>query len=114
MSLPEVLLWQQLRKCPGGFKFRRQHAIEPYVVDFYCREAGLVVEVDGFGHDSTDAVIRDLRRERFLGERGLKVIRVAAAEVLLDAAAATQVILERARNPLHQPPAGPPPRSGED
>jgi very-short-patch-repair endonuclease len=47
MSLPEVLLWQALRARPGGWKFRRQHPSGPYVADFYCHEARLIVEVDG-------------------------------------------------------------------
>jgi hypothetical protein len=44
MSLPEVLLWQQLRTRPGGFKFRYQHPFGPYTLDFYCRQAALAVE----------------------------------------------------------------------
>ena len=47
MTLPEGMLWLELRKRPGGFKFRRQHPIGNYIVDFYCPAVRLVVEVDG-------------------------------------------------------------------
>ncbi|MBD0414504.1 endonuclease domain-containing protein [Oryzicola mucosus] len=51
MSLPEVLLWEQLRQLRlGGLRFRRQHPIGPYGLDFYCPKARLVVEVDGAHH----------------------------------------------------------------
>ena len=50
MSLPERMLWQLLRQRPGGFKFRRQHPIGPYVVDFCCLSERFVVEVDGNAH----------------------------------------------------------------
>ena len=52
MSLPEVLLWRELRLRPGGYKFRRQHPAGPYVLDFYCAALGLAIEVDGMAHDS--------------------------------------------------------------
>ena len=48
MSLPEGLLWQELRKRPAGFKFRRQHPFGPYVLDFFCASMRLAIEVDGF------------------------------------------------------------------
>jgi very-short-patch-repair endonuclease len=49
MSLPEIVLWQALRKARlGGLRFRRQHPIGPYIVDFYCPAARLAIEVDGF------------------------------------------------------------------
>jgi very-short-patch-repair endonuclease len=63
MSLPEVILWQQLRRRPGGFKFRRQHPAGPYALDFYCEEARLCIEVDGSAHDFGDAPIADEKRD---------------------------------------------------
>jgi very-short-patch-repair endonuclease len=44
MSLPEVLLWRELKKRPNGLKFRRQHPTGPYVLDFYCGDARLAIE----------------------------------------------------------------------
>ncbi|HZG09048.1 MAG TPA: endonuclease domain-containing protein [Allosphingosinicella sp.] len=114
MSPPEALLWQQLRKRPSGLKFRRQHPVDPYVVDFYCREAALVVEIDGYVHGTEEAHLRDKRRDARLMEKGLTVLRIPAGEVMHDCGSAVAAILERAGSPLHQPLAGPPPRPGED
>ena len=58
MSLPEVLLWSELRKRPGGFKIRRQHSAAEYVLDFYCAKMKLAIEVDGRAHDSAPAALR--------------------------------------------------------
>ena len=60
MSLPEVLLWQQLRKRPEGLKFRRQFAIGQITADFACLERRLIIEVDGEGHSFGDQPGRDL------------------------------------------------------
>jgi len=102
MSLPEVLLWQRLRGRSAGAKFRRQHPVGPYVVDFYCREAQLIVEVDGKAHDDADRAARDNRRDAFLEENDLRVVQVAASIAALVA------------DPLHHPADGPPPRAGEE
>jgi very-short-patch-repair endonuclease len=50
MTLPEVILWQWLRQRPDGLKFRRQHPTGPYVLDFFCSDARLAIEVDGEAH----------------------------------------------------------------
>jgi very-short-patch-repair endonuclease len=114
MSPPEALLWQQLRKRPSGLKFRRQHPVDPYVVDFYCREASLVIEIDGDVHSTDEANRYDAARDNPLRPKGLAVLRIPAGEVMRDCGSAVAAILERAGSPLHQPSAGPPPRSGED
>jgi very-short-patch-repair endonuclease len=112
MSLPEVLLWQRLRVSAAGVKFRRQHPVGPYVADFFCREARLAVEVDGRIHDASDR--HDRERDRFFETNGLQVLRVSAADVLADPDAVAASIGTLAVRPLHQPAAGPPPRTGED
>jgi very-short-patch-repair endonuclease len=84
MSLPEGLLWQVLRKRPGGFKFRRQHPLPPYVLDFYCPAAQLVIEVDGAAHNMGDRPQHDARRDAWLQVQGLRVIRFDAADVMND------------------------------
>jgi very-short-patch-repair endonuclease len=117
MSLPEALLWQRLRGSPQGVAFRKQHPIDPYVADFYCSAAKLVIELDGIAHDLGERPQRDQRRDAFLRERGYRLFRIAASEVLRDADAVAQSIFAyAAANPLHRPaaPAGPPPRPGED
>ncbi|MFZ2997341.1 endonuclease domain-containing protein [Sphingobium sp.] len=90
MSLPEVKLWQVLRERPGGLKFRRQHPSGPYVADFYCHEARLVIEVDGEGHNRGDAPLSDERRDGWFAARGLLVLRIPAMTILneLDTAVA--------------------------
>jgi very-short-patch-repair endonuclease len=82
MSLPEVLLWVQLRRGQAGARFRRQHPLGPFVLDFYCSEAKLAVEVDGIGHSMGDRPQRDARRDGWLKGRGIRVARFPATEVL--------------------------------
>jgi very-short-patch-repair endonuclease len=82
MTLPEVLLWRELRKRPGGLRFRRQHPAGPYVLDFFCATANLAVEVDGEAHSRGDRPQRDVTRDTWLHGRGIQVIRIPAADVL--------------------------------
>ncbi|HMI40482.1 MAG TPA: DUF559 domain-containing protein, partial [Sphingomicrobium sp.] len=114
MSPPEALLWQELRANKLGFKVRRQHPIGPYVADFYVRETRLVIEVDGSPHDFGDQPDRDMRRDRYMGEQGYRVLRIASADVMMDLEPILKLIVERVTSPLHQLAAGPPPRAGEE
>ena len=85
MSLPEIVLWQALRKLRlGGLRFRRQHPIGPYILDFYCPSARLAIEVDGFAHDTVAEAHRDARRQEWLAQRGVRVLRLRASDVLKD------------------------------
>jgi very-short-patch-repair endonuclease len=78
----ERRLWEELRnRRLNGFKFVRQLPIGPYFVDFACRSAKLVVEVDGATHGSDAEVRYDSMRTRFLEEQGWRVLRVWNAEV---------------------------------
>ena len=83
-TLPEGLLWRELKKRPGGYKFRRQHPLGWYIADFYCAAAKLVIEVDGQSHSMGDRPAHDARRDRWLKEQGLRVIRFGAADVVKD------------------------------
>ncbi|MFA6218450.1 MAG: endonuclease domain-containing protein [Erythrobacter sp.] len=107
------MLWQSLRLRPQGLKFRRQHPIGPYVVDFCCLSRRLVVEIDGLGHDMGDRPRKDQERTNFLMENGYRVLRVSAQRVLADAVGAADAIAARAVSPHHRPADGPPPRAGE-
>ena len=72
----EYLMWQLLRaKRFINLKFRRQHVIAPYIVDFYCHELGLVIELDGSQHGTDDAIEYDAERTRFLEALDLRVVR---------------------------------------
>jgi len=92
-SLPESLLWQVLRKRPDGRKFRRQHPLGWYVVDFYCPAARLVVEIDGQSHSMGDRPDHDSRRDAWLGGQGMRVLRLDANEVMNDLESAVRAIL---------------------
>ena len=81
----EAALWQALRgrRC-AGMKFRRQHAVGPFILDFYCAEAHLVVEVDGTIHDSPDVKEHDALRSEHLERYGYRVLRVRNEDVIAD------------------------------
>jgi very-short-patch-repair endonuclease len=87
MTLPEVLLWKVLVMRPGGLKFRRQHP-EDELVDFYCYQARLCIEVDGEVHAVGDGLKRDARRDAWLRSQGIETLRLSAALVLKDMDAA--------------------------
>ncbi|HWH17889.1 MAG TPA: endonuclease domain-containing protein [Allosphingosinicella sp.] len=114
MSLPEVLLWRELRRRPNGFKFRRQHAAGPYVLDFFCHEVSLAVEIDGEAHSRGDHPAHDANRDLVLNKLGIRTLRIPARHVLADVEAVVRQITAEATSPLHQPTAGPPPPWGED
>jgi very-short-patch-repair endonuclease len=77
----EAALWQALRdRRLSGWKFRRQHVIGGYVVDFYCPALGLVIEVDGSVHDGRRA--QDRQRDQDLTALGVQVLRLRNADVL--------------------------------
>ena len=83
MSLPEVLLWVQIRnRLQGQLKFRRQHPVGPYILDFYCAEANFALEVDGQVHDTGIHPQRDHYRDMWLAGQGIRVLRIPAIEVL--------------------------------
>ncbi|CAN5446112.1 hypothetical protein BH10PSE1_BH10PSE1_16380 [soil metagenome] len=82
LTPPEARLWVFLRRRGlGDLKFRRQHPIGPYVLDFYCAEAKLAVEVDGAGHDHPERVEHDRHRTAWLAARGIAVLRLAAEDI---------------------------------
>ncbi|HWG06303.1 MAG TPA: endonuclease domain-containing protein [Beijerinckiaceae bacterium] len=85
MTLPEVVLWQAVRKGRlAGLRIRRQHPIGPYILDFYCPSARLAIEVDGLVHDIAAQVRHDERRTAWLAERGVRILRIAAMDILKD------------------------------
>lgn len=89
LTLPEGLIWRALRRRGlAGLRFRRQHPIGPYILDFYCDELRLAVEIDGQNHDHPDRFAHDERRTDWLNQQGVSVIRLAARDVLADLDAA--------------------------
>ncbi len=84
LTPPEVRLWVRLRRrALAGLKFR-QHPVGPYVLDFYCAEAKLAVEVDGESHSHPTPVAHDRRRTEWLKRQGLAVIPAEKVRINLD------------------------------
>jgi very-short-patch-repair endonuclease len=87
----EAKLWKRLRgRGLCGLKFRRQHPLGPYVVDFYCPKVRLIVEVDGESHSWRPA--HEQVRNAFLLDRGYRVVRFANSEVLREEEAVLETI----------------------
>jgi very-short-patch-repair endonuclease len=108
----EQRLWFRLRnRRLAGAKFRRQSPIGPYVVDFLCADANLVIEVDGGGHAEDKEIGRDLQRTRELEARGLRVLRFWNTDVLQNLDAVLKTILGALEAP-HPDPL-PPGEGGE-
>jgi very-short-patch-repair endonuclease len=98
MTAPEAKLWISLRgHRADGLKFRRQHPIGPFVLDFYCDKARLAVEVDGFVHATGDHPDRDERRDAWLAMRGIRTLRIDARDVREDADSVVRTIVAWAR-----------------
>ena len=91
----EDKLWEALRgRRLSGLKFRRQHPIGPFVLDVFCVEHQLVVEVDGSIHKTPDQVAHDTARTGYLTDRGLNVLRFTNAEVERDLPGVLKRILQ--------------------
>jgi very-short-patch-repair endonuclease len=77
----ETILWSRLRRDVQGLRFRRQHPIGPYIADFACVPARLVVEVDGATHSTQAELSYDARRDHFLRAEGWYVLRLLNSDV---------------------------------
>ena len=105
----EQALWRHLRSRQlNGHKFRRQHPIGPYIADFACVEARLVVELDGGQHAQADALKHDERRTQFLLAQGWHVLRFWNHDMLAEPAGVLQTIVQALAHPHPHPlpPAG--------
>jgi len=116
LSLPEGLLWRELRQRPGGFKFRRQHPAGSYILDFACLSAKLAIEIDGEAHGHGTTPASDEARDEWLANQGFRTLRIPARDVLSDLGAVVTFIIDRCASaqPLHHASHGPPPRTGEE
>ena len=89
----EARLWKQLQSRQlAGRKFRRQHSVGPYILDFYCPRERLAVELDGAAHDHERAAERDEARTRYLESLGIKVIRFENRDVIENLEGVMQAI----------------------
>lgn len=81
MTEQEKILWQHLRDEVMGFKFRRQHPIGKFVVDFYCTKLKLAIELDGSPHTNEAGKEYDALRTKVLEHEGIKILRFWNSEV---------------------------------
>ena len=96
MTGQETRLWSRLRaRQLQGLKFRRQHGIGPYIVDFYCPEQSLVIEVDGDSHADADQIVKDQLRDRYFQSLGLRVIRYINDDILKNLDGVLEDLAER-------------------
>jgi very-short-patch-repair endonuclease len=113
MSPPEAKLWNLLRSEPFvAFHFRRQVPLGRYYADFASHPARLVIEVDGAGHFSDDALARDRQRSAFIESQGYTILRFTTPDVLQRIAGVAESILARLPPPTALR-AVPPPHKGE-
>jgi very-short-patch-repair endonuclease len=84
----------------GKIKFRRQHPVGPYILDFYCAAAKLAIEIDGAVHNEPKQIAHDRRRTAWLHERGVRVVLLSAVSVMTDQAAVVDFIYDVVRSRL--------------
>lgn len=81
----EIILWQKLkRKQMYGYDFHRQKPLDNYIVDFFCHELMLAIEVDGYSHQLEEVYDKDVRKTQRLNELGVTVLRFTDNEVLKE------------------------------
>ena len=115
MPSPEVLLWSRLnRRQLVGVKFRRQHSIGPFVVDFYCPAAKVAIELDGETHFRDGAVEYDAERQAYIERFGIRVLRFGNRDVFSNLDGVLSDIIRAlteagvVEDPEKTPPSSPP------
>lgn len=116
----EATFWQALRNRHNGFKFRRQHPTERFIIDFYCAEAKLLIEIDGQSHLQPDRAEYDRVRTQYLEGLGYQLIRFTINDGRHNTDAVINKILEAAKIRIaernvkeHKFPSPPPSSKGE-
>jgi len=91
----EATLWRRLKNSGAdGYKFRRQHGIGPYVLDFYCPLLRLAIELDGSVHEQYGQAVHDAMRDAFLNEQGITVMRFRNEVVWTNIEAIVEAVKE--------------------
>jgi very-short-patch-repair endonuclease len=81
-TLGETLLWMRLQKRQvGGYQFNRQKPLGDYIVDFYCKDLNLVIEIDGGSHHFDEIMVKDVERQAILEDLGLRFLRLTEMDV---------------------------------
>ena len=108
MTRAEIILWSRLRsKKVNGYKFRRQQPIFDYVVDFFCNELKLIIEVDGEIHSLTDKTDSDKKRDKILIINGYHILRLSNSEIEADINSTINKIKSFITNEFVPLPGGP-------
>ncbi|MBL0331188.1 MAG: endonuclease domain-containing protein [Bacteroidetes bacterium] len=90
----EEILWEEIRnKKLNGLKFKRQHSIGNYVVDFYCASKRLIIELDGEVHNTEEQKEKDQHRDQNLKEMNFKILRISNSQVLNDIETVKRLLL---------------------
>jgi very-short-patch-repair endonuclease len=92
MTHAEVLLWQRIRRISLGWQFHRQVPMLKYIVDFYCHELRLAIEVDGGTHNHPEVSINDLKRQKEIESYGVHFLRFDNKEIKQDIDSVIQTI----------------------
>ncbi len=106
MTKAEIILWSKLKgKQLNGLKFRRQHGINNYIVDFYCPELRLAIEIDGGVHCYDSRITYDKQRQKEIEALGIKVLRYTNTDVIKDLEGVLNDII-KTTTPLSPPSQG--------
>ena len=97
MTEPEKLLWESLKTKPLDFKFRRQHPIKFFILDFYCHKKRLSIEIDGGYHNNAEQKEKDNEKTAYLNSVGITEIRFSNNEVLDNVDAVLAKIINNLR-----------------
>ena len=110
LQLPEIIVWNYLKnRSLNNLKFRRQYSINNYVVDFYCPELKLAIEIDGDSHFlDKKQMAYDKNRQEYIENFGIRVLRFMNHDVLKNIEGVLEKIQEEAEKIKIQPPPTPP------
>lgn len=103
MPQPEVILWNRIRGKQLGYKFRRQFSIINYIIDFYCPEKHLAIEIDGESHFRPRNIECDNIRDNNLRTIGIKVLRFTNIEIKDNMDGVITAILSELNTPSYSP-----------
>ena len=104
LTSSERKLWEHLSNSQLGVRFKAQHPVSNYIVDFYCHKAKLIIEIDGDSHFSDDSSSKDAERTNEIEKLGLKVIRFTNEQVFKNIGAVIEEIQRELKERLPQSP----------
>jgi very-short-patch-repair endonuclease len=97
----EKILWKQLKAKQFGIKFRRQYNIGYYIVDFYCHERKLIIELDGSIHGEKEQMLKDMQRQKYLENKKYTVVRYTNEQIKYDLEGVLQDIWNKIHTSLY-------------